>query len=129
MSLTLNGAVAVSSGVEALSYGVPVQDSQTFLHLDAAGLPLSTVLSTDRELEVAASYGGGFMGPEPVDPGGEGFAFTEVSNEYTLTVVGQGSSGCGLSKPTVTVTLASPDYVQATAFGKGRGGSIKIEKW
>ena len=128
--LTLNGATVLTSTLEALSYGTLVRNTSDFLHVDAEALPLETLLWTFRELEVAASFGGGVMGLEPEDPNGQAFAFAEVSNEYTLSMVGLAAPGCAMTAHGVGVRLESPDYVQATALADARaGGSIKIEKW
>jgi hypothetical protein len=125
--LMVDGTLSHQDTVEALSMGEPVQDSDSFLHTATAGLPLYTFLWTLREVEVSASYATLIGGAEPAPLTGAGFAFTEVSNEYTLTVAGLAGPGCPLDTPGVAVQLESPDYMTATALQ--RGGSIKIEKW
>ena len=126
--LTVDGTLSHQDTVEALSMGVPVQDSESFLHTATTGLPLHTFLWTLRELEVSASYATLVGGAEPAPLTGAGFAFTEVSNEYTLTVAGLAGPGCPMDTPGVAVRIESPDYMTATALQRG-GGSIKIEKW
>ncbi len=125
--LTVDGTLDHQDMVQAVTTGAAVQDSEAFVHTTGGGLPFQTFLWTLREVEVAASYAIPAGGAEPASLSGEGFSFTEVSNEYTLTVVGQANATCSMENSGVTVQLVSPDYLTATALQ--RGGSIKIEKW